>query len=331
MLYVMVDDEGVLVVPTSKDYVMQAHAISRAAYELPLLQRRLLHLLMAQVQIRNDGIEIVEMSVGDIVRALEMTDNRYNEIRSACRGLTEQVLDIDEPDGWTVHHWVDTAKFIKSRDVVRFRLSIDLVPHILGIKELFRLIPVHDINVLTGVHTYRIFEMIMANRGYAGKANNGAGEWFVDFDFGDLRTLLKIKPTEYRLTADFRKRVIDGPVREINDAGLGIRIECDYDRFRKGRMLKGVRLKCRLLRAGEPRPVGPATKAEHEDDELAAAYPEKYAELLKAEEASPPLPGVDLLFSPEHRAFTKLNAWVKAQTAAEAKPRRGRPSKKQPS
>ena len=325
----MIDEKALQVVPSCDDYVVQAHVISRAAYAMPVMQRRLIHLAMAQAQIKGQSIELVEMAVGDIVRALGLSDNRYDEIRAASRGLMSQVLDVDGPDGWVQYHWVEVARYIKSRDVIQFRVAFELLPMLLQVKAMFRYVPTKEIAKLQGKHSYRIFEMVMANNGFAGKGGNRPGEWFVDFDFGDLRTLLKIKPTEYKDTSNFRRKVIDNPVREVNDAGLGLRIECDYDRFRRGRVLYGVRLNCKLLKAEDPRPVSPATKAEHEENVLVAAYPEIYAKFLEEQKSSPPL-GADMLMSAENRALRDLAEWAKTQKA-EAKPRRNRPPKQRPS
>jgi plasmid replication initiation protein len=292
---------------------------------MPVMQRRLLHLVMAQAQIEGEGIAKVEMNVGDIVRALGLSDAgpRYEEVRAAVRGLMGQVLDIDTTDGWVQFHWVDVARYIKSRDSIQLRVSDELLPHVLDIKDMWRIISLGDMTQLQGKHSFRIFELVMADRGFAGKGGNRPGEWFTDLDFGDLRTLLRIKPEEYKLTTDFRKRIVDGPVREINDAGLGLRIECDYETFRRGRSLRGVRLNCKLLKAGDPRPVAPATKAEREEEDLAEKYPERYAQLLKEARAQKALPGLKL--SPETDALRLLAAEVKGKKAA--LPKRGTKAK----
>lgn len=281
---------------------------------MPVMPRRLLHLVMAQAQIKDEAIEVLEMNVGDIVRALGLSDqgNRYEEVRAASKSLMGQVLDVDTAEGWVQFHWVDTTKYIKARDAIQFRVSNELLPFVLEVKDMWRVISIRDMTQLQGKHSYRIFELVMADRGFAGKGGNRPGEWFVDVDFDHLRTLLKIGPDEYKLTANLRRKVIEGPVREINEAGLGLRIECDYEKFRRRRVLTGVRLNCKLLGREEPRPVGPATKAEAEEEILAERFPEKYAELLALERASPGLPGMALL-SPENRALGKLAEWAKTQ------------------
>lgn len=302
----MANRKALQVVPTDEDYVLQSNQISRAAYTMPLMQRRLLHLVMAQVQIHNDSLGVVEMKVGDIVRALRLGDqgNRYEDVRLAAKALVEQVLDVDTPDGWQIYPWVNLAAYIKARDVVQFRLSEELLPYIRDVQALYQTIAIADMSALQGKHSFRIFELVMANRGFMGTGGNRPGEWYTDLEFDTLRTLLKIKPNEYKLTADLRKYVVDAPVREINEAGIGLRVECDYDTLRRGRRLLGVRLKCKLLKKSDPRPVTPATKQEDEEERLKEKYPERYAELLAEAKKQRALPGLKL--DPELEALRRL-------------------------
>jgi plasmid replication initiation protein len=309
-MHIMANRKALQVVPSDEDYVLQANQISRAAYSMPLMQRRLLHLIMAQVQIHDSKMAVVEMKVGDIVRALHLGEqgNRYDEVRLAAKALVGQVLDVDTDEGWQIYPWVTLAELVKSRDVVQFRLAEELLPYVRDVQDLYQTIAIADMTALQGKHSFRIFELVMANRGFAGRGGNQPGTWYVDLDFDTLRTLLRIRPEEYKQTNNLRKWVVDNPVREINEAGIGLRVECDYETLRRGRRLLGVRLKCKLLKKGDPRPVAAATKAEREEDNLAEAYPERYAELLKEAKAQKALPGIKL--SPETDALRRLAAEV---------------------
>lgn len=280
----MARKKGVLVVPDEDDYVLQAHQISRSSYSMPTLQRRLVHLIMAQVQIRGEGFDLLEMSTGDVVRALQMphTGASYDRVRDAVEGLMRVVLQVETPDGWQLFHWVDAARLIKSRDVIQFRVAEELLPYILQVKELWRILPIADLTKLQGKHSIRIFELLMADRGHAGQGGNPPDCWFTDLEFDSLRIMLALAPHEYPSTAELRRRIIDGPIREINAAGVGVHIVADYDYFRRGRRLLGVRLKVKLTRPGEPRNVTP-TYEEDEEEALKALNQKLYDKLLAEE------------------------------------------------
>lgn len=274
----------IVAVPQADDYVMQAHVLSRAAYMMPVIQRRLLHLIMAQVQMSKEGFKTVEMSVGDVHRALHMPvgGRAYEELRAAATGLIEQSIKIQNSDGYTIISWVTFARFIKSRDVMQFRLSPELLPYILDLQNLFRRLPVATVASLQGKYAYRLYEIVMAAEGFKGTGGNAPDCWFTDLEFDHLRQLLVMTKSEYKVTAEFRRRVIDNPIREINGAGLGIHITADYEYFRRGRRLLGVRLKAKLTHTGEPRNVTP-THEEDEEEALKTLNQKLYDKLLAEE------------------------------------------------
>lgn len=278
----MARTKGIQVYPDASLFIRQAHQISRAAYILPATQKQLLTLLVAQVQIRNSGFELLEVGLTDLLTALEIDDGNGDFLRDHVRGLAGGVVEIETDEEWVVHQWVSTARYIKSRKVFQFRLHEELLPHILEVKELWSKLALADLNKLQGKYSIRLYEMIMAASGFAGQGGNKPGEWFLDLDFDDLRARFKVAPDEYKMKADLRKWVIEAPIREINKAGIGLKIEYDYDRFRRGRTLSGVRLLVKSTRPSEPRNVTP-TKEEDEEDALIALNQDLYDRLLREE------------------------------------------------
>lgn len=319
--------------PHPTDYVVQAHEISRAAYMMSLPERRLLYVAMSQVNTGGEELPVVEMKTGDVIRALGLPDSayRYQEIREAAQALRSQVLTMDKTDGgWIVYGWVDYAEWDASRDVIGIKLCDKLKPYVLDIQAHFSLLYLKDIAQLQGKYALRLWEMVMSKQGHAGKAGNKAKEWYVPLYFHWLRTVFKIGPNEYKATKDLRRWVVDNPVREINEADMGLRIECDYGPpMRVGRKLLGVTLRCRLIDRKEPRPVNPATQTEAEQDALeplAVQHPARFEAILKALKAQPALPGYEL--DPDtqrQRALEQLAEELKAPPTPRRK--RASPSK----
>lgn len=278
----MARTKGIQVHPDTSLFIRQAHQISRAAYILPATQKQLLTLLIAQVQIRNNGFELLEVGLTDLLVALKIDDSHAEFLRDHVKALVGAVVEIETADEWVVHQWVSTARYIKSRKVFQFKLHEELLPHVLEIRSLWSRITLSDLTKLTGKYSVRLYEIVMAEKGFEGQGGNKPGEWFVDLDLADLRVRFKIGPTEYKMTNDFRKKVLDAPLREINRANIGIQITADYDRFRRGRSLFGVRLLVKSTRPGEPRNVTPSA-AEAEEDALIALNQELYDRLLADE------------------------------------------------
>lgn len=317
---------AVQVIPDEGDYILEARQIAFAAYDLTTMEQRLLWLFIAQVQIRDNGLELLEVKVGDVVRALHLNDSalRYEEVRAAVTELMKRVLKVETPTGWSLFHWVETAWYTRETDTITVRLSDELTPYVLDLKGQFAIVQISDTTRLRSRYSQRIFQMILQNRGFAGKDGNRPGEWFLDLDFGILRTMFMIGPTEYKNLWSLRSRVIDGPVQEINGAGLGLRITTDYDHFRRGRIVSGVRLRVKMTRPGAPREVSPATPTESAAARLQDQYPEEYAKHLAAVRAEPCL-GSPFDLDPETEALRRLEAEIEGRKAPSRK--RGRPRK----
>jgi hypothetical protein len=302
-----------LAVPVPEDYFALANQIAWSAHDLSVMQARVVYLMMCQVRPEDTDLSCIEMKVGDILRALNMSDqgNRYNEIKAAIKGAMGKIIDLETPDGWVMFPWFMRAWYYKARDVIRVQFADELKPFILNMKDRFHIHMIADIAKLQGRYALRLYEMAMSYEGMAGKGGNKPGEWYLDLQFDYLRHIFGIGDNQYKAKKDLRVYVVDNPVREINEAGIGIRIDCDYDKWRRGRRLDGVRLLCRLVGRDEPRPVHPATAAERDAQGLREKYPDEWERLCYEELLQPPLPFVSVdvhRFAAEGRADERLAA-----------------------
>lgn len=259
----------------------QPHEISRMAYCLPTMQRRILQLVMVKIQL--DGPEQpVEMNITEVIKAYEMQDSgqNYNLIRESIVGLMRQVMVIGPPNECVIYHWVYKAAWSEKRDKVLFWVDPDLIPLLTDLQKMWARIPVFAFGRLQGKYSYRMYEIAMSFSGFKGRGKNSHDGWYVDLEFAEIREMMDIKPHEYKLTTDFKKRVIEGPIREINAAQVGLYIEPDYSPFRRGKCLLGVRLICHEVAGGDPRPAK-MTPSEAAEFDLIEAYPDLYKECLE--------------------------------------------------
>ena len=155
------------IAPTAADQVFQSHKISRAAYDLPVMARRLVYVAMAQVRSTDESLPVVEMSVGAVVRALGLSDqgNRYEEVRAAVRILMGSVLEIETTTGWSMRHWVDKADYVKKTDTLQIKISDELREDVLECQRLFSIFALADVGRLQGKYSLRLFEIVMSRKG----------------------------------------------------------------------------------------------------------------------------------------------------------------------
>lgn len=94
-----------------------------------------------------------------------------------------------------------------------------------------------------------------------------------------LRKLLMIEDNEYPRTSNFRMRVVDDPVQEINEAYIGIRIKVDYEY--KGRELHAFWFHVERIGHDDPKPRNPATQGELDQEPWMEANPKAWEERLE--------------------------------------------------
>jgi hypothetical protein len=129
-----------------------------------------------------------------------------------------------------------------------------------------------------------------------GKDGNQEMTWYCEREIEELRFMFDIPKGTYQDKHLFRQKVIDGPVKEINRAGLGI--EVSTIGVKKGRYLAAIRFACKQVPPAAPAKRGadkavpvlpepnPRIEQEREEKELEhlkELYPEEFAVLYAAE------------------------------------------------
>ena len=96
----------------------------------------------------------------------------------------------------------------------------------------FARLRVHFLLSLSGKYAVTLYELL------EGFANRRDGELRVPLD--DLRTWLKVPEGSYLVWKDFRKRVLEPAVKQINADPLGAGFSVSYDPIRRGRFYEAV-------------------------------------------------------------------------------------------
>ena len=129
--------------------------------------------------------------------------------------LMQEVIRIgdDSKKEWRKFHWVDICHYENGK--LTIKISEQLKPYLLNLEKCFSRYKLEEIIQLKSIYAIRIYEMII---GYMNENNlpyaNHAIEISISID--DLR---KATDTENKFPRpyDFRKKVMDIAIREINE------------------------------------------------------------------------------------------------------------------
>lgn len=268
---------------TEITHLRQAHEISRSSYMMPASNRKLIFFAMAFCEIKDDKFQTVEVESNDILHALGMSrgGETYNLLKSITKETRGQVFTIENEDGYEHFTWLSQCQYVKSRDIFKFRLDDSLIQYVKDLKSHFSMIPLHAVGKLQGKYAIRLFELVLSNAGFEGKNGNKKGEWWYEDTIDMLRHRFEIQPNEYTRMTNFRTRVIDDPIKEINRSEIGIHITPEY--IRKGKFLKAVRFNVKRVKTSDPRMVSPVTQTENEYEEIKRQHPDLFKKYLAEE------------------------------------------------
>lgn len=123
------------------------------------------------------------------------------------------------------------SKKARSQGVLHFFFPPTLIPIIKQPMRFARL-RVHFLLQLSGKYAVTLYEIL------EGFANRRDGECRVSID--DLRVWLKVPENSYPTWKNFRMRVLDPAIKQINDDPLGAGFTVDYTPIRHGRFYKEI-------------------------------------------------------------------------------------------
>ena len=230
-----------MVIKNSKNEVVKTHRLNTAIQKLSLAEIRLMQLAIIDARETGAGI--------DTVTPLPIHASRYAEAFGVTRQTAYEILIeaetslfkryftfLDERDGKPVKsHWVSQAKYLDAEAIIEIMLTPAVVNEITRIdaieaKTLFTRFALEQVASMKSVYSVRLYELLNQWK-QAKKAR---------FDLDVFRAQLGIEVDEYKAMNDFKKRVLQVAIDEINEKSD---IQVSYEQEKKGRKITGFKFK----------------------------------------------------------------------------------------
>jgi plasmid replication initiation protein len=297
-------------------YVLQHNAITRSAHNFSATAKKLTAMAMALLPADLSSLSVA-FTFTEFCNAIGYTKSgeSFALFKDAVKECMESVIKIETPPdkkgktNWEMYHWFQFAKFDKDSGVCTMLFDQQLADFLKELKWLYSKINLKDLGGLQSRYALRIYELAISYASLQGKDGNASKTWYFERTIPEFRQLFGISPDQYQENWLFRLKVIDGPVKEINEAGIGITITVEV--VKQGRNIVGICLHCKQVPPtipakrgrGRPRktetpPIGQPelpeaklktarTRKAKELEHLQERYPQEFAELYTAELAKP--------------------------------------------
>ena len=213
--------------------IVKSNALIEASYSLDAVEQRVI--LLAILEARALNIEIglgtrIKVYASNYANTYGISkDMAYKAMKKAVLGLHQAEFRWSEMTPKGVKHthsrFTDTIAYCEGEGCIELIFGSQVIPQIIDLKKLFTS---YEIEQTRNLNRYglRLYELLIRWRA-TGKAK---------ISLNDLRNALGVLDDEYQTMSNFKNRVLDVAVSEINE---NTDITTSYEQHKQGRKIIG--------------------------------------------------------------------------------------------
>jgi plasmid replication initiation protein len=232
------------------ELVVKDNALIQASYTLDLAEQRLI--LLAIIEARNSGQGITHDSLlrihaSNYAKQFGVNDKTaYTVVKDASKGLFDRYVtyhDKNPKNGKdrSFHcRWVDKIGVEPDSGIVYMRFTSDVVPLITRLESHFTSYEIDKVANLSSSYAIRLYELCVAWR------EQGFTQ---QYKIEELRQKLGVEPEKYKAMNNFKARVIDLAIKQINEH---TDITVKYEQHKTGRTITAMSFTFKVKKAPEP-------------------------------------------------------------------------------
>ena len=219
--------------------VVKDNRLIEASYKLSEAEQRIMLMAIAWAR-ENVTDELttdtwIELQARDYI-SIFSTDmhNAYKQLKVAVRTLASRKLTVEVTDPITglpailEADWVTNALYVEKAGIIRINFGSIIVPYIWRLEERFTAYQLKLVKQLSGSYTIRLYELLLQ---YAPIGDR-------TFSIEELREILDAQGKAYDRINNFKARVLDYAIDQINDTTDLI---VDYEGIKYGRSWVAVK------------------------------------------------------------------------------------------
>jgi len=211
--------------------VVKHNTLTNATYNLDLVEQRLI--LLAIVDARRSGKGItandpLNIAANDYAQQFGTTRQAsYSALKNACENLFNRYFKYVEGNKNIKSRWVSQIAYIDDLARVELIFSPTVVPLITELERHFTQYAIEQIVELNSAYAVRLYELLMSWRG------TQKTEFFT---ISELRGRLGVDNSDYSRLDNFKRRVLDIAIEQINQR---TDITAKYEQYKTGRVVTG--------------------------------------------------------------------------------------------
>ena len=222
-----------------KELVVKDNVLIEASYNLDLVEQRLILLAIIEARESGKGINAhdpLSIHAESYINQFGVHRNgAYQALKNASKDLFLRQFSYQEKRvkglANVTSRWVSEIAYIEDAACVELIFAPAIIPLITRLEEHFTSYELEQVSKLNSGYAIRLYELIIAWRS-TGKTP------VINYD--DLRKKLGVLDHEYKVKADFKKRVLDSSLKQVNEH---TDIVVKYEQHKTGREITGFSFK----------------------------------------------------------------------------------------
>ena len=189
---------------------VMANDIVKGKQDMTLQEARIIRLVITQIAKEDNDLRTYTCNIKDLADFLKIDDsNLYREIKNICGSLAQRVVWVGTGNPrtpWEVFPWLQLAKY-DGNGKLTLMLSERMKPYVIDLNRYFTQYRLENILEMNSFYSIRLYELL--------KCDDFKKEEYREYSIEFLRQFFDCEK-KYKLFADFKRRVLEAAIKEIN-------------------------------------------------------------------------------------------------------------------
>ena len=219
--------------------VVKTNQLNSALQNLSLPEIRIVQLAIVDARETNTGLSTDKPLRIDALRYAEMFEttrqNGYKRMKEAEETLFNRRFSYLDDEGKVIKsRWIQQVRYLDDEGAIELVFTLAVVngiSRIDGAEDFFTSYLLEQTSSMDSIYSVRLYELLVQWK---------AAKNTPMFELEKFRDQLGVEVTEYKAMCDFKKRVLQVAIDEINEKSD---IKISYEQVKKGRSIAGFKFK----------------------------------------------------------------------------------------
>lgn len=184
--------------------------IQHSRHNLSTQEQKIVLFLITKIKPEDTDLHLYEFKIRDFcdICGIDLSGGNYVLLKETIKKLADKSIWITLDDGReTIIRWIDRPYIDDKSGTIQIKLDELMKPYLLELKEHFTTYSLYFTLAMKSKYSLRIYEIL--------KSYQNMGQ--IEFEIEHLKKMLFAE--KYELFGDFKRKVLDIAMREINELG----------------------------------------------------------------------------------------------------------------